>query len=125
MRGAAAAIVPHDAKFLKSQMLHHFHLVLSHGPLGIGGVIVASRRLAAVSVSPKIRHDEKIILSQCRRDFAPEYMSLRDAMKEQQGGAFVVAAENGIDRRSRSLNLFAFEAFKKFCARFLGRLRLA
>ena len=62
MRGAAAAIVAHEREFLKSQVLHHFHLVLRHGSLGVRSVIAASWGIAAVSVTAQIRHHKEIIL---------------------------------------------------------------
>src|SRR3984957_17727997 len=125
VRGAAPAIVPHYGELLKSQVLHYFHLVLRHGPFGIGGMIVASRRLTAISISAKIRHHEKRVSRQGRSDLAPEYMRLRDAMKEQQGRPFVVATINGIDRCPGSLDLLALEALKKIRARLLTRIKLA
>jgi hypothetical protein len=46
-------------------------------------------------------------------------------MKEQKGGAFFVAAVNGIDRSARSFDLLALKSLEKFRARLLLGLRLA
>src|SRR5260370_1329201 len=55
MGDAAPAIVSHERKFAKSQMLHDFDLILSHGAFGIAVMIRAARRLAAIAVSTKVR----------------------------------------------------------------------
>src|ERR1700689_5811155 len=97
MRGPAAAIVAHERELLKSQMLHHFHLILRHGSFRIRKVVAASLGLAAVSIAAKIRHYQKIILRQRRRDLAPQHMRFRDAVKQQQRRAFGVASEYSMD----------------------------
>ncbi len=122
VRGAAAAIVAHERELFKTQVLHHFHLVLRHGPLRVGEVISSPGGLAAISVAAQIRHHQEIILRQRRRNLAPEHVRFGNAMQEQQRRAFFIAAVNCIDRRSRSFDLLALEAGEKFRARLLRRL---
>src|ERR1700693_399496 len=80
MSSTCAAIVSHDGKFRESQMFHHFDLILRHGALRISGVILPTRRLAAVAVSAEIGDHQIEVLSQQRCDLAPEYMRFGDAM---------------------------------------------
>jgi hypothetical protein len=100
MRRASAPIVPYEREFLKSQIPHHFHLILRHCPLRVREMVSASRRLTAVSVAAQIRHHHKIVLRQCRRDLAPEHMRLRNTVQQKQRRTAAVAAVNSVDRRT-------------------------
>src|SRR5437016_11334982 len=77
MSDAASPIMPHHREFAESQMLHHFHLVLSHGSLRISEVICAARGFAAIAVAAKVRNHEGEILRQQRRHFAPKPLPFR------------------------------------------------
>jgi hypothetical protein len=81
MRRTAAPVMPHEREWLTSQMPHHFHLILRHGPLRVREMIPTSGRFAAISIAAQIRHHDKILLGQRRRDLAPEHMRLRNPMQ--------------------------------------------
>src|SRR6516164_10811433 len=101
VRDAAAAVMPHQRKLPEPQMLHDFNLVLSHGTLRIGSVILAFRRLAAVAVAPKVRDHQSEVLGKIRRHLAPQHIRLRDAVQEQHRRTFT--AVDQIDGRPARL----------------------
>src|SRR5262249_33319039 len=60
MRRASAAVMPNKREFLKSQMLHHFQLILRHRSLRVCEMLPTSGRFAAVSIAAQIRHYDKM-----------------------------------------------------------------
>jgi hypothetical protein len=72
MCDASTPVVPYECEFIKSQMLHHFPLILRHRPLRVREVIASAGRLAAFPITAQIRHHHKIVLCQRWRDLAPE-----------------------------------------------------
>ena len=82
-RDAPAAIVPDDREPFEAELAHHLDLVLSHRAFGIAGVILATRRFAAVAVAAQIRRDDGEALREDRSDVTPFEMRLRPALQQQ------------------------------------------
>jgi hypothetical protein len=66
--------VADNGELLEAEVLHHLDLVERHRALGVVGVILSVRRLAAVAVAAEIGNDHRPRRSQLRRDEAPRDM---------------------------------------------------
>jgi hypothetical protein len=67
-------------------------------------MIFTAPRLAAVAIAAQVRHHDKIVPHQSRRDVAPEHVRLGNAVQQKQQRAVAVAAVNGIDGRVGGLD---------------------
>ena len=75
---------------LKTQCLHHFHLVICQSPLGIIGMVRQAFRLATVPIAPQIGDHDGVMLGQFRGQEPPHQVRFRMPVNEQDG--FVPAA---------------------------------
>ena len=71
-------------------------------------MVLPFRRLAAVTVTAEVHHDDGESLGKLRRDLVPLDVRLRIAVDEQQGRT--AAAAQRVDRSAGGLNLTRFES---------------
>src|SRR5215471_9684775 len=84
MRDSSAAIVADNWKRVVAEMLHYLDLVQRHRSLRVVRVIVSVRRLAAVTVTAKIRRDDGVTIRKFGRNESPCDMRKRSAVQQEQ-----------------------------------------
>ncbi len=106
VRDPAAAVVAGHAKTPMAEAAHQRDLILGHAALGIGNMLLAALRLAAVAITAQIRRHDGEVFSEARGHLAPGDMGLRMAVQQQQRRPFTAdrcadddpVAECGIDQ---------------------------
>ena len=79
-----APVVADHGEALEAEGGHDLDLVLGHGALGIGRVVVAARRLGAVAVAAQVGQHHGEALGQARRNLVPHDVGLGVAVEQQQ-----------------------------------------
>jgi hypothetical protein len=77
-----AAVVAGHGEFLETKRSHDLGLILGHGALRIGLVIVATGRLGAVAVAAQVGQHDGEAFGQGGRDLVPHDLGLRVAMEQ-------------------------------------------
>ena len=105
-----AAVVPDDVEAIVPQGGHDLDHVQRHRALGVREMLFVRVGLAARAVAAKIGRDNREALSDSRRDFVPDDVSLRIAVNHQQWRP----AATGHDRylSPGGLDGFGIEAFE-------------
>ena len=83
MADAAAAIMADECELLEPELAHDLDLIERHRALGVVGVILAVRRLAAVAVATQVGDDDGVVLGEIGRHQPPRDHRLRRAMQQQ------------------------------------------
>ena len=78
-----ATIMTNQIELLESQQAHQLDLIASHRPEAVGSVVPASRRLRAITITAKIRCDDRVTLRQRRRDVVPHRVRLTPSMQQK------------------------------------------
>src|SRR5262245_55277608 len=80
---ATAPVVSRDGELLEAETIHDFYLVLGRGAFGVAKMIVAVRRLTAVTIATQVRNDQGEIFSQPWGNLMPHHMGLRIPVQQQ------------------------------------------
>src|SRR4051794_14566527 len=79
--------MPGHRESIESERAHHAELVGSHGSLGVGGMLLPSRRLVAVAVPAQVGTYDRVPLGEPRGDPMPHRMGLRIAVQQENRGS--------------------------------------
>jgi hypothetical protein len=109
-------------KRLEAEVPHDLDLIERHRPLGVVGVVLAVRRLAAVAVAAQIGGDDGVVRRELGRHQTPGDVRLRRAMEQQHRRSR--STDDAVDRRARGLERERFEIREEPVGRRRGTLRL-